>query len=388
MVIIPQGNFNEGHFENVKKMCEKLNLSPDDVDIDFEAKWDSNNTFEENYNKIRKLLNKRADVEDREDIEISKDEVNYYLQKEQERAKNYFDDQLNEKLGEIANSNEIEKLNKLYKDIPKSLKQLHNGHFNLLIISSKGGYGKSFQVKKWLKENIGNKGNKWEMIRGHITPLEFYTELFQNRNKTLVLDDIAKVLKQDKTISMLKSATDDDRIVEYNTTSDKLEVPDTLRVNGNIILILNEVRKSNEDLKALLSRGIEVPIDFTYNEIIQIFYAMSKKDLKIGGEKLDLSKDKKMKVAEWIKDNTDESCIDLNLRTFLKCLNAYKTLDYWKQFSKDYILPLDEKHKLVKKYMEEKTKTKEAVKKFKEKTGMGSSTFYNYKNEIENKKNY
>ena len=94
-----------------------------------------------------------------------------------------------------------------------------------VLIHSRAGLGKTYTTLKKLE------GKDYKYNSGFASPLALYKELYEHRNKVIVLDDIEGMLKNQVAISILKAALGNGT-VSYLTTSKKLgEAPQEFEFN-------------------------------------------------------------------------------------------------------------------------------------------------------------
>jgi len=365
---------NKMDIENFKKMCKTNNI--DMATYDFEAKWDSGLSREENYHKITDDLKKLSP--NSANFTIPKDLENYYWAENNQRAKEFRDAELDKELDRIARTQDTNKLNEIYKPIHQALNVLIKGKQNLLVITSNGGLGKSFQVKKYLRNNIGERGEKWTIIKGHISPMEFYHKIYENKDKIILFDDVWKIFFDENIMTMLKSACGDERDVEYRTTSPKLRYPQYCLFDGKIIILLNQVVERNEDLRALISRGTHLDFNLTWTEKMELLGSIAQQT-QIGfgrNGQIQATPPQKREALEFIRINTNESDLKLNIRTYLKVLDTLTTLSYWKDYCLKFVLPINPELRLAHELMCSGLKHSAKIEKWRQETGSSQATYY------------
>ncbi len=115
----------------------------------------------------------------------------------------------------------------VFQDIEELTKFVGKGGNKSLIICGMGGVGKTYHVKKVLKEELGKCGLKWEYHSGmKVSPTAFYMTVFSEKDKCIVFDEADSILQNDDIIMMLKPAldTDGDHRMEYNNGKTRLPV--------------------------------------------------------------------------------------------------------------------------------------------------------------------
>lgn len=261
---------------------------------------------------------------------------------------------------------------KKYKLLSDSLKAVKENTINLLILKGSAGFGKSYNVKKYLKEN--NISHKY--ITTYATPLSFYNLLYKNKDKELIIfDDITTTDK--KITSILKSACnnlDRDRIIQWNSTTQILkdyELPEEFKLKANVILILNE---DLPEFKPIINRAVTLNFKFNFEDKINILKEFQT-NAKIENE-----------VLSFIENNCNNATTNLSIRTAVILSNLKRAEYDWLSFA-DELLNTDNKYKTMQDLVQ-KCKvqtdftTNDAVKEWVEKTGLSRRTYFNYLNKL------
>jgi len=357
--------------KKLKEWCGRLlaqnNLSLDAFDID--SFIDDKLNYHENKNAIRKELKlffnafKQENIKKRKDAEIisqqeEEQKIIQHLAKIEEQAELQFSNALNK----ISLMDSTETLEEIYH-IPKQYtKMVARGNAKGFLMFGDAGLGKSHSVIKSLKEEDVN----FKFLSGHITPLELYTYLFQHRKEIIVLDDV-NILENEINLNILKASLGEG-LVSYNTSSSKLQVPSKFNFEGSIIMILNSITKKSNSLRAVESRILEYELKLDYPTKIKVLYDLAKLPYP------SLDKEDRKKIAEWIKDNTDESVENLNLRLMFQFFEMYKyDKDNWERLARARI-KINEEVSLILQQVGEKN--------WCEQTGKHRATYYRIKKEI------
>ncbi len=224
-----------------------------------------------------------------------------------------------------------------YFVIKQFAKIVANRNAKGLIVYGECGTGKSHSVIRAFRE----AGKEFVYLSGHITPLKLYEFLFYNQNKNIILDDI-NILDNEINLNMLKSCLNDNsRVVHYYTSSTKLKVPSKFIFNGTITLLLNKKPSDNENLRAVESRVLVYELKLSYKDKIKIMFELAKQDYK------DLTKEERLKIVEWIKDNTSRATKNLNLRVLFQIFEIYRfDKKNWEKLAKKIIVK-DEELELI-----------------------------------------
>jgi len=142
---------------------------------------------------------------------------------------------------------------KKYENIKDYLNLITNeSKINCFILKSNNGLGKTTIIKNILKD----LNRDFLYINSYTTSLAFYKMVYHNRYKTIILDDVFGLYSDEKGISILRALTNTEsvRLVNYQTTSDKLNVPSSFIFEGSIIVLTNKI--TDEMDKSLLGRAI------------------------------------------------------------------------------------------------------------------------------------
>lgn len=363
---------NKRWLENFKKLTRKYNV-PEDI-IDWASlDWDLT------YNELREIVleiiktisNKTAEITAEEltkrEIEEKEAELEREfrerIREEEEKTLREFEKSIDKKIKK--GTTEIDKHYYIMKEYIKILCNKNTTNLNGLIIEGETAIGKSYQVLKTLTE-LGLKNEKdYVVLSTYSTPLELYHFLYENRDKIIVLDDMLKLFENDISkgilLSALWSATGI-RVVNYKSTSEKLDAPKSFIFNGKIIIICNDFP---EELETLKSRCLYYNIKFNYYQKIKIIYEICELE---GIPK---------EIADFIKENTDPTTENLNFRLPIKIYEIYKNHKDWKKLAKEQ-LEENEIMKVIEGLLDEDITQKKRVEKFIEKTGYSRATYYRY----------
>jgi hypothetical protein len=152
-----------------------------------------------------------------------------------------------------------------YEELTKYVRGSVARELPLLIIRGSGGSGKTHLVR----EETG--GALW--INGRETPADFYCKLYDNPAALVILDDTDGWTKNETMVSILKQAanTEEDKIIQYNTTSSVLgEREQSFVGNHTFILILNKASRTKDDnMSALLTRAVVVDFEPPIKTVVE-----------------------------------------------------------------------------------------------------------------------
>lgn len=345
------------HLEN---MIRKVGIDPKTVDLD--ALWDTSLTYQENKENIKRLIGKSTELENL----YQKDEVENYVKMTLEEERIHIQEQIKKEFEKILKT-ETSNLKIFFFPLEKYIETvLKTKHIHSLFIIGKAGLGKSVTTIKTL-----TRLNKdFKAILGNISPLELYHTLYEWRNGVLVFDDTQGLLNNKASMSLLMSATwnpTNRRIVSWLTTSKKLKAPPQFEFKGKIIFIANEIPKN---IEPTVSRCLKYELNFNYYEILKIMAEISKLPHP------NLSKEERLMIFNWIKNNCDETTENFDLRLQKKIETLYEhNKKEWKKLALK-LIKKDEDLAVIKQLMEESRIVKTQVKKWVEITGKSRRTFF------------
>ena len=142
-----------------------------------------------------------------------------------------------------------------YDDLFRFIQKFREGFFDLLIVQSRGGLGKSFNTNRILNGSVLK-------INSHMTPLGLYEELFKNRDLDVWMDDVENLFANDKTVGICKQLceTHPEKEICYLTSWNMLKtrkVPKRFKTASKVLMTINNVQRlQNAGIQALLDRGL------------------------------------------------------------------------------------------------------------------------------------
>jgi hypothetical protein len=167
------------------------------------------------------------------------------------------------------------------------------------------------------------------VIKGRISPVQVYAEMYRHRDKLLVFDDCDSFLITDDVQGFLKSGLDTGEDVQidnktgrnaYNIEGDKEsgQIPNTFQFKGRVIAITNLTISDFKD-PAVLTRSLCNNLTMTVDETVmklgrikddvEIYSADKSTVLQVSQRARDLA-------FEMIKENKDQLGGSINSRTF------------------------------------------------------------------------
>lgn len=224
----------------------------------------------------------------------------------------------------------------IFKEMGKYISLVLKGIQPSLILCGAPGVGKTFRVKKQLKENGYKEGENLCTVKGKCTARKLYLALygFKEKNDIVLIDDADSLVgpKADENcINILKAALDstsDDegRLVTYGvagkiTDDEGEEIPKKFYYKGGAIVITN-YRAGQLDT-ALRGRSFIQDINFTSEEVLKIIERLMP-DIESGI----LDPKSKLKSFKYLQElNKKGSDMELSLRTFVLCAKIFKACD-------------------------------------------------------------
>lgn len=303
-------------FDNFKK------AGLDFETFDFHSEIDNEISFYENLEKLKEKLKIIGCFKEET---ITKEKYNSLVEQEIKKAEVQADLEFEKAIEKISKSPTTNIIEDFYF-IPKSLsKMVAMGNSRGFILYGEAGLGKSYCVLKAFKEC----DKKFVYISGHITSLELYMLLFENRKENIILDD-TNILNSEINLNMIKSALNDNsRLVSYKTTSSKLKVPNKFIFDGTITILLNEKPSENKNLSAVETRVLNYELKMNYFDKMKVIAELSKNDYK------DLTAEERKEIFEWLKQNTTKATKNFSLRSLFMVYELFRySKQDWKKISR------------------------------------------------------
>jgi hypothetical protein len=164
---------------------------------------------------------------------------------------------------------------KTESQLKQMFKLIKDANTRLLIINGSGGTGKTTIAETELPTAMH--------IKGHLTPLKLYIDIFNKKPSYLIVDDVDELFKSKIMTSLLKQLTDSgiEKTLSYASTHAKLNgLPDSFDVSfiKGIVIITNQNIEDTSiaTLKALMTRALTVK----YEPLMSDVEAIAKKFCK------------------------------------------------------------------------------------------------------------
>ena len=342
-----------------------------DSEIDMSLSWiECKNIIKEKINSVFKIETEIDKNKIEKDKEMEKFLNTKLLEKEEKQAELNFMKSL-EKIEKDKTTNIIEEI--YY--VPKSFaKMVAKGNSTGFLLWGRGGLGKTYCVIRAFKE----EKIKFVFCSGFSSVLEFYNFLYNHRKDNILFDDVSNLLKSPAILDLLKSALyspKGKRIVQYQSTSPRLQVPHLFEFTGTITILVNELRKSNEDLKAVADRILNFELDMDYKTIMKVIFEIIKQPYK------NLKKEERQMIGKWIQENTSSATQNMNLRLLFKIYEIFRyDKNSWEKLAGKIIIN-DKRLLEVKELLENNSSVKNAELEFIERGGSRAG-FYRIKRRL------
>ena len=154
----------------------------------------------------------------------------------------------------------------MYSQLDLYLDKFSAGELGLVLLIGRHGTGKSEGVKRALRMTSTAKCARLAMeppvlyVEGHMQPYGLYRHLWEHRNHPVVLDDLDKLYADADCVRLLKPLCNTERTKRIawltNLTLNANDVPASFTTASNVILIANEWRTVNPNVRALEDRAI------------------------------------------------------------------------------------------------------------------------------------
>jgi len=249
---------------------------------------------------------------------------------------------------EMKAEKEFEKSKKdpdqVFKEMEKYVKMVMKGITPSVILCGAPGVGKSYRVKKLLKENGYNEGQNLCTIKGKCTPRILYLQLVEYKKKgdIIVIDDADGLVgpkAPEEVINLLKAALDSTsdekgRLVKYGIAGplkddEGMEVSKTCYFNGGVIVITNY--NAGQLDTALRGRSFIQDIHFSTEDVLNII-----KKIMPNLDPEHLSAGAKTKAFDYLQElANNKSKMEISIRTFGICAKIFEACDNDSDFTDD-----------------------------------------------------
>jgi Cdc6-like AAA superfamily ATPase len=224
-------------------------------------------------------------------------------------------------------SDTLTAVSQLRQDAREFMQDVIDGDKASVMIYGSPGTGKTTLVQSALEENGYVKGQDYLVARSHITSKQLYYALWHSRQKGkfLLLDDCDTVFTEERSLNLLKSATDETfREIRWDSSQGLVdgngdEIPCSFEFNGTVIITTNITPNTGkgrmaQHLKAIRSRcePFELTAKNNMDAYAHVFHLVYEKDM-LHSQFPDVNWNKKIDLLKFLLKNIDH-CTALDLR--------------------------------------------------------------------------
>lgn len=159
-------------------------------------------------------------------------------------------------------------------ELQRFIKAAAQGKIGFLLVTGHGGVGKTYSIKKGLKES------NHLMLSSHLTPASLYEQLFEHRHEPIFVNDIDKLFNNHTMLALMKQCTEteDEKVVQYNSKTPLMaDLPRSFTTTSTMIVDANALPQGkNKDFAALLTRGVHIDYQPTNETLLDIMRFFSK----------------------------------------------------------------------------------------------------------------
>lgn len=146
-----------------------------------------------------------------------------------------------------------------YHDLGRYLHKFAEGSLDLVLLLGQPGIGKTEAVKQALCLDGDSEGQAL-YVEGHAQPFGLYQQLWRYRDRPVVLDDLDRLYANPDCVRILKPLCNTRRRKRISWLSNAVttvpDLPTEFTTDSNVILIANEWRSVNGNVRALEDRTI------------------------------------------------------------------------------------------------------------------------------------
>ena len=155
-----------------------------------------------------------------------------------------------------------------YQELSEFVAAFGRWVFNMLVICSRGGLGKSEEVRRALN------GNEVSYIGGHVTPLKLYEILHDGRDRPVVFDEIDELITNTQHVGLLKQLCETRNLKRIMWTSTD---PKAAKIDGgrgyfetrsHVLMLCNSFTVLNVNVGALKTRATLIHFTPSSREIL------------------------------------------------------------------------------------------------------------------------
>jgi hypothetical protein len=149
-----------------------------------------------------------------------------------------------------------------YAHLELYLSKFARGELGLVLLLGRHGTGKSESVRQTLcgPGGAGTRDRRVLYVEGHMQPFGLYRQLWEYRDEPVVLDDLDRLYADPDCVRLLKPLCNTVREKRLhwltNLTMNDGELPSSFTTSSSVILIANEWKSLNANVRALEDRAI------------------------------------------------------------------------------------------------------------------------------------
>ena len=164
-----------------------------------------------------------------------------------------------------------------YEQLDRYLGKFSSDELGLVLLLGRPGTGKSEGVKRALSVPDSTAGDARRpggsplYVEGHMQPFGLYRQLWEFRDRPIVLDDLDRLYADPNCVRLLKPLcnTVKQKRLHWlsNLTMSEGQLPSSFVTSSNVILIANEWKSLNPNVRALEDRAIILHFDPSNEEV-------------------------------------------------------------------------------------------------------------------------
>lgn len=237
-------------------------------------------------------------------------------------------------------------VNKRFEFLEKAVRMVADGTQPSVVVSGAGGLGKTYTVRKALKEcgledytlvdndAIDPTEKGFVFVKGFSTAKNLYRTLYNNNGSVVVLDDTDSIFKCANSVNILKACLDSysTRTVDWGAEMKRDDdLPRSFEFTGQVVFITNI---NSDDLdQAIRSRSMVIDLAMTEKETVDRMLEIAVSDTFLPEFSMDIKED----AIQFIDENK-YNAKELSLRTLITvCKVRSEFPDSWVDMAK-YII--------------------------------------------------
>jgi hypothetical protein len=140
-----------------------------------------------------------------------------------------------------------------YREFHANIKAFATGDIHFLLLLGRGGIGKTQAARRLIKRKL--------VIDTKLTPFDLYRKLYDHKDQIVIIDDVHDIYRNSDAVALLKALTDSTEVktVSWNsTTTTKGRLPQSFKTTSRLLMIVNDWRTANANIRSLEDRGQNV----------------------------------------------------------------------------------------------------------------------------------